>query len=156
MDGLNELTIKVTETEARAKSNTKQIEDIKDVSDKHEENIEKLQEQNVTIAKLTTILDGMREDNKEQSQINRKITSTLGEIKDTIIKTNNKIESTDGKIERLAESQKSFSDKLSEIDNRVDSVDSKSKIDLLEKLKENWWGILGFVIAGAVWVQTHI
>lgn len=103
--------------------------------DKHDDKIDKLAENNVALARLTTILDEMREDNKAQAVINKEITTTLSDIRQTI-------KVTDGKIETLKESQDKANLKLGEMEEKINKVDSKSKIDLLEMVKKNWIPVL--------------
>ena len=136
-----ELAVKVAEIDQRGKSNSHQIEDIKDTLDKHDGKIDKLQEGNVAIERLATIMDGMREDRKEQVIVNNKITLTLTELNNTMINTNSK-------VERLSQSQESFNTKIDKISIKVDEVDCKTKVDWAEFVSANWWKFVVAVCSG--------
>ena len=98
----------LTETVERSKSNTHQIEEIKD-------KLEKMETRQETIYELTTSVKLIAQD--------------MSSIKETI---------NDVKQGQYALSDK-VDEQISEVREKIERVDNKSKVDLLTYLQENWY-----------------
>lgn len=128
----HEISADIARITERTNSLSDRITSLESRTEKQDRQIEALKDQNVTIERLTVILDEIRKDSQDQHKINQKITDTLAQIKDTMMVTN-------GKIENLANAQDKANQKLNEMDNRIEAVDNKSKVDFLTYIRDNWF-----------------
>lgn len=123
-----------------------------------EYNIErdKLLEQNSAMDRRITVLETYWQNWGEIPKTIQEISTTMALMQREITTLTNRIEGMDGKFERFAREKEKQdveqSEKLSEIDN-------KSKIDIMEWVKSNWFklvvglGILSLVVKDLVIIK---
>lgn len=84
---------------------------------------------------------------------NEKLNDTMNSVKDTMLIMSESMRQSNKVSEELALSVKSlgtkvdimddkFGNKFQEVDNRINGVNDKSKIDILEWIKQNWFGVV--------------
>ena len=83
---------------------------------------------------------------------NEKLNDTMNSVKDTMLIMSESMRQNNKVSEELALSVKSlgtkvdtmddkFGNKFQEVDNKINGVNDKSKIDILEWIKQNWFGV---------------
>lgn len=84
---------------------------------------------------------------------NEKLNDTMNSVKDTMLIMSESMRQNNKVSEELALSVKSlgikvdtmddkFGNKFQEVDNKINGVNDKAKIDILEWIKQNWFGIV--------------
>lgn len=140
------------------------IKTINEQLNKHSDKFDKSRDTEIVLERTVTILEEMREDNKDQKSFNKQLTETLSSIQLTMVETTGSMkelaknqEQTNAKINDMSkEYDERFDDtnkKIADTATKITFVDGKGKIDVVESLATNWkgflfgGGIIGLVIA---------
>lgn len=97
---------------------------------------------------------------------NEKLNDTMNSVKDTMIIMSESMKQSNKVSEELTLSVKSlgtkvdimddkFGSKFQEVDNKINGVNDKSKIDILDWLKNNWFGVVAGV-GVIIYISTQI
>lgn len=137
--------IKTTAIEQRSKSNTHQIDELKERLERNEEKIERLNEANVTLARITTVLEQMQEEKIKQDIKDEKILATLDSIQDTLAATAANMNSLEKKQETMKENINTLSEK-------IDIIDDKTKVELdwASWVKQYFWKGVAVLVSGGL------
>ena len=102
---------------------------------------------------------------KQSIETSRQLSEAMGSFKETMIEMGQSLKDGNRISSELAETVKNLNDKVdnvenkmsskfSEFDSRIESIDDKSKIDILTWIKNNWFGcVMG--IGALVYVITQ-
>lgn len=97
---------------------------------------------------------------------NEKLNDTMNSVKDTMLVMSESMRQSNKVSEELALSVKSlgikvdtmddkFGNKFQEVDNKINGVNDKSKIDILEWIKQNWFGVV-MSIGAIAYIATQV
>ena len=97
---------------------------------------------------------------------NEKLNDTMTSVKDTMLVMSESMRQSNKVSEELALSVKSLGtkvdtmddkcgNKFQEVDNRINGVNDKSKIDILEWIKQNWFGVV-MSIGAIAYIATQV
>lgn len=102
---------------------------------------------------------------KQSIETSKQLSEAMGSFKETMIEMGQSLKDGNRISSELAETVKNLNDKVdnvenkmsskfSEFDSRIESIDDKSKIDILAWIKNNWFGcVMG--IGALVYVITQ-
>ena len=102
---------------------------------------------------------------KQSIETSKQLSEAMGSFKETMIEMGQSLKDGNRISSELAETVKNLNDKVdnvenkmsskfSEFDSRIESIDDKSKIDILTWIKNNWFGcVMG--IGALVYVITQ-
>lgn len=111
-----------TEMIEKISKNTQEIRSIHETLDRHEDKLEKLQNEASAIDKLNYILDESRKTNERTAE-------TLNSITNTLTKMNLSIETTNRRVEELSKGQDDIRNEMKSVNERIETVDDKTKFD---------------------------
>lgn len=97
---------------------------------------------------------------------NEKLNDTMNSVKDTMLVMSESMRQSNKVSEELTLSVKSlgikvdtmddkFGNKFQEVDNKINGVNDKSKIDILEWIKQNWFGVV-MGIGAIAYIATQV
>ena len=103
---------------------------------------------------------------KQSVDSNEKLNDTMTSVKDTMLVMSESMRQSNKVSEELALSVKSlgtkvdimddkFGNKFQEVDNRINGVNDKSKIDILEWIKQNWFGVV-MSVGAIAYIATQV
>lgn len=138
--------------EVKRKINHIEYEEIKNIKDE------------IGNIKVNLAEDGLL--TKQCVACNEKLNDTMNSVKDTMLIMSESMRQNNKVSEELALSVKSlgikvdtmddkFGNKFQEVDNKINGVNDKAKIDILEWIKQNWFGIV-MSIGALSYIVTQI
>ena len=103
---------------------------------------------------------------KQSVDSNEKLNDTMTSVKDTMLVMSESMRQSNKVSEELALSVKSlgtkvdimddkFGNKFQEVDNKINGVNDKSKIDILEWIKQNWFGVV-MSVGAIAYIATQV
>lgn len=146
-----------TQLVERTSKNSQEIRSIHEILNRHEDTLEKLQENANVINTLSYILE-------DTQQNSAKITNTLNTITSTLTTINLSLKNTNEKVDALSTEQKKLSDDINDVNQKINNdindvnqkinnVDDKSNFDWMNMIKETVipallsGGIIYFIIS---------
>ena len=114
--------------------------------DRHEDKLEKLQEDTNTIDKLTYILE-------ETRKTSERTTETLSDITNTLSKMSVSIDATNQKVQELSDGQDEMRKDMKATNEKVEDISDKGKFDIWSFIKTKAVPIL--ISSGLIyWIAT--
>lgn len=103
---------------------------------------------------------------QQSVESNKKLTETMESFKETMLEMGQSLKDGNRISSELAETVKTLNDKVDtvenkmdgkfkEFNNRIDTIDEKSKIDFLTWIKKNWFSVI-MTIGALVYIITQI
>ncbi|GFI61608.1 hypothetical protein IMSAG049_00767 [Clostridiales bacterium] len=140
MDDITQIIQKISE-------NSQEICSIHETLDRHEDKLEKLQDEASTIEKLTYILE-------ETRKTSETTTNTLIDITNTLSKMSVSIDMTNKRVEELSHAQDGIKDEMREVNNQVHAVDNKTKFDWISIVNKTL--IPALLSSGIVYIVINL